>query len=231
MSIFTHIEASLSGLRDEKYALSQKKTIPEVEASRFLGVRTPDLRRLAKELRKREDTGDFLSALPHGSFEENQLHAFMIADEKDFSKCLELTEAFLPYIDNWATCDQFSPKVFAKHREELLPCIRRWIASDRTYTVRFGICMLMKHFLGDSFKKEYADMAAELRSGEYYINMVRAWYFATALASNYADVLPYIEEKRLDVWTHNKTIQKAVESFRITGEQKQYLRTLRIKGE
>lgn len=231
MSIFTHIEASLSGLRDEKYALSQKMIIPEPEASRFLGVRTPALRSLAKELRKREDTGDFLSALPHGSFEENQLHAFMIADEKDFSKCLAQTEAFLPYIDNWATCDQFSPKVFAKHRDELLPCIRRWIASDRTYTVRFGVCMLMKHFLGEHFRREYADMAAELRSGEYYINMVRAWYFATALASNYADVLPYIEEKRLDVWTHNKTIQKAVESFRITAEQKQYLRTLRIKGE
>ncbi|MBR3666642.1 MAG: DNA alkylation repair protein [Ruminococcus sp.] len=231
MSIFTHIGEALGSLGDEKYALSQRKIISELGADRFLGVRTPALRSLAKELRKREDTGDFLSALPHESFEENQLHAFIIADEKDFSRCLALTESFLPYIDNWATCDQFSPKVFAKHREELLPCIRRWTASDRTYTVRFGICMLMKHFLGEHFRREYADMAANIRSEEYYINMARAWYFATALASNYAEILPYIEEKCLDVWTHNKTIQKAVESFRITAEQKQYLRTLKIKGE
>ncbi len=230
MSIFTDIEAALMELRDEKYASFQKNLTPELEKEHFIGVRTPALRKLAKELRKRSDTEEFLASLPHGSFEEDQIHSFIISDEKDFGKCLAQTEAFLPYINNWATCDQFSPKVFAKHREELLPHIRRWIASGRTYTVRFAAGMLMKHFLGDSFLTEYADMVAEIHSDEYYINMMRAWYFATALATNYDDVLTYIEYKRLDVWTHNKTIQKAAESFRITKEHKQHLNTLKIKG-
>lgn len=230
MSIFTDIESSLAGARDDKYASFQQKLIPELGKEHFSGVRTPELRKLARELRKRQDTADFLSALPHGSFDEDQLHAFIVSEEKDFQKCIAQTEAFLPYINNWATCDQFSPKVFAKHREELLPYIRSWIGSDHTYTVRFAVGMLMKHFLGDNFKQEYADMVAELRSDEYYVKMMTAWYFATALAVNYDDVLPYIEQKRLDVWTHNKTIQKAAESFRVTDGHKQYLRTLKIKG-
>ncbi|SEK27051.1 DNA alkylation repair enzyme [Ruminococcus sp. YRD2003] len=149
---------------------------------------------------------------------------------RDFDECIRLTDDFLPYIDNWATCDQLSPNVFAKHSDKLLPYIDKWLASELTYTVRFAVCSLMRYFLGDSFRSEYADRVAAVSSDEYYINMMRAWYFATALAKNYNEVLPYIVQKKLDVWTHNKTIQKAVESFRITDEQKQFLRTLKVKG-
>lgn len=227
MSIFTDIEAELLALRDEKFAELEHKTAPTLEKEHFIGVRTPDLRKLAKELRKREDIGGFLGSLPHRWFEEDQLHAFIVSEEKDFQRCMAMTETFLPHIDNWATCDQFSPKVFAKHRDELMPYIDRWLGSEHTYTVRFAVGALMRHFLGDNFRSEYADRVAAISSDEYYINMMRAWYFAEALVKNYEDVLPYIEQRRLDKWTHNKTIQKAAESFRITDEQKQYLRTLR----
>ena len=228
MSIFTDIEAGFRRLRDEEYAAFQQKLTPDHEAEHFIGVRTPELKKLAKELRKRPDCGEFLSALPHRWFEEDQLHAFIISEEKDFPRCMGLTEAFLPYIDNWATCDQFNPKVFAKHRDELLPYADRWLASEHTYTVRFAIGMLMRYFLGEYFRTEYADRVAAVSSEEYYVNMMRAWYFATALAKNYCEVLPYIEQKRLDRWTHNKTIQKAAESFRVTDFQKQYLRSLKV---
>ena len=228
MSVSDHIKAALTQLRDEKFALFTQKTIPNLGEERFYGVRTPDLRKLAKELRRRDDIGGFLAELPHSSFEEDQLHSFIISEEKDFGRCVELTEAFLPYIDNWATCDQLSPKVFAKHQEELLPLAEKWLASGRTYTVRFGIGVLMRYFLGEHFRTGYADKVAAISSEEYYINMMRAWYFATALAKNYDEVLPFIENKRLDRWTHNKTIQKAAESFRVTDEHKQYLRSLKI---
>ena len=230
MSIFTDIESALTEAKDEKFALLTQKTIPTLNKESFIGVRTPDLRKLAKKLAKRDDTGDFLAALPHRFFEEYQLHSFIISEVRDFDECIRLTDAFLPYIDNWATCDQLSPKVFAKHSDKLLPYIDKWLASELTYTVRFAVCSLMRYFLGDSFRSEYADRVAAVSSDEYYINMMRAWYFATALAKNYDETVPYIEDKRLDVWTHNKTIQKAVESFRITDEQKQYLRTMKIKG-
>ena len=230
MSIFTDIESALTEAKDEKFALLTQKTIPTLNKESFIGVRTPDLRKLAKKLAKRDDTGDFLAALPHCFFEEYQLHSFIISEVRDFDECIRLTDAFLPYIDNWATCDQLSPKVFAKHSDKLLPYIDKWLASELTYTVRFAVCSLMRYFLGDSFRSEYADRVAAVSSDEYYINMMRAWYFATALAKNYDEIVPYIEDKRLDVWTHNKTIQKAVESFRITDEQKQYLRTMKIKG-
>ena len=230
MSIFTDIESALTEAKDEKIALLTQKTIPTLNKESFIGVRTPDLRKLAKKLAKRDDTGDFLAALPHRFFEEYQLHSFIISEVRDFDECIRLTDAFLPYIDNWATCDQLSPKVFAKHSDKLLPYIDKWLASELTYTVRFAVCSLMRYFLGDSFRSEYADRVAAVSSDEYYINMMRAWYFATALAKNYDEIVPYIEDKRLDVWTHNKTIQKAVESFRITDEQKQYLRTMKIKG-
>ena len=230
MSIFTDIESALTEAKDEKFALLTQKTIPTLNKESFIGVRTPDLRKLAKKLAKRDDTGDFLAALPHRFFEEYQLHSFIISEVRDFDECIRLTDAFLPYIDNWATCDQLSPKVFAKHSDKLLPYIDKWLASELTYTVRFAVCSLMRYFLGDSFRSEYADRVAAVSSDEYYINMMRAWYFATALAKNYDEIVPYIEDKRLDVWTHNKTIQKAVESFRITDEQKQYLRTMKIKG-
>ena len=222
------ITAELFRLRDVEYAAMQTRIIPTVEAERIIGVRTPELRAFAKELFKDGDKGAFLVDLPHRYFDENQLHAFVISLEKDFEKCIAEVEAFLPFIDNWATCDQLSPKTFKKEPEKLLPHIRVWIRSDRTYTVRFAIGMLMQHFLDDRFSLEYADMTASVRSEEYYVNMMIAWYFATALAKQYDAVLPYLEEKRLDSWTHNKAIQKSVESNRITDEQKRYLRSLKV---
>jgi 3-methyladenine DNA glycosylase AlkD len=186
------------------------------------------LRKYAGQLLKREDAGEFLRDLPHRYFDENQLHAFMISGIKDYGTCLEQVESFLPYVDNWATCDQLSPRVFKRHRQELLGEIRRWIASDRTYTVRFGLGMLMSHFLDEDFDPAFLDLAAGVRSEEYYIRMMAAWYFATALAKQYDAALPYIEDRRLEPWTHNRTIQKAVESFRVSPEQKDYLRSLRI---
>ena len=202
-----------------------------MDAQKEIGVRTPELRKLAKELAKREDIREFLNDLPHQYFDENQLHAFILSGEKDFEKCMEDLERFLPYVDNWATCDQTSPKVFRKHRKELLDAIRRWIESDHPYTVRFAIKMLMEHFLDEDFDPAYPEMVAEVRSEEYYIRMMIAWYFAPALAKQYEAVLPYLEQKKLDVWTHNKTIQKAVESYRITEEQKIYLKSLKRKNE
>ncbi len=223
------IRAELYTLRDEKYRDFQRKLIPTVRPETVIGVRTPALRAYAKELLKRPDIGEFLSALPHESFDENQLHAFLLSEIKDFDRCAAGVERFLPFVDNWATCDQLSPKVFGKHHAELLPLVKAWIASGETYTVRFGIGMLMAHFLDADFDPRYPEWVAALRSEEYYVNMMRAWYFATALAKQYGAVLPYLEQRRLDLWTHNKTIQKAVESFRIADEQKAYLRTLRIK--
>ena len=228
MGILDDIETALSGLRDEKYADFQQKLTPTHGREHFIGVRTPELKKLAKEIGKRSDAGEFLSTLPHRYFEEDQLHSFIISGEKDFEKCVALTEAFLPYVDNWATCDQLSPKVFAKHRDELLMLTDKWLVSGHTYTVRFAIGILMRYFLGESFRTVYAEKVAEISSDEYYINMMRAWYFATALAKNYDEVLPFIEDRRLDRWTHNRTIQKAAESFRVTDVHKQYLRGLKL---
>ena len=214
-------------LQDKDYALLQAKIIPNIASEKIIGVRTPALRTFAKTLYKDSDIEDFLSGVPHQYFDEDQLHAFVISLEKDFDRCIKRVDAFLPYIDNWATCDQLSPKVFKKNPEKLLPFIQTWIKSDKTYTVRFAIGMLMQHFLDENFDTKYVDMVAEIRSKEYYINMMIAWYFATALAKQYESVLPYIEEKRLDSWTHNKTIQKSVESYRITDEQKKYLKSMK----
>ena len=221
------IEKELFGMQDKEYALLQQKIIPTADPGSVIGVRTPALRAFAKVLYKDEGCAKFLTSLPHKYFDENQLHAFVISLEKDFDKCVKEVEAFLPYVDNWATCDQMSPKAFKKQPERLLPYIKKWIRSDETYTVRFAIGMLMEHFLGDNFLPEYADMVAEVKSEEYYINMMRAWYFATALAKQYDAIIPYVENKALDDWTHNKTIQKSIESYRITDEQKQYLRSLK----
>lgn len=223
------IRAELCRLRDGKYRDFQAKLIPTISPDTMIGVRTPALRAYAKQLLKRPDVEDFLNALPHESFDENQLHAFILSEMKDFDRCADEVERFLPFVDNWATCDQLSPKVFGKHHAELLPLVREWIDSGETYTVRFGIGMLMAHFLDADFDPGYPEWAAALRSEEYYVNMMRAWYFATALAKQYDSALPYLEQHRLDTWTHNKTIQKAVESYRISDEQKAYLRTLRIK--
>ncbi len=191
-------------------------------------MRTPELRKYAKELSKRDDINTFLDKLPHDYFDENQLHAFIISGIKDYDTCMNEVERFLPYVNNWATCDQLSPKVFSKHRKELLEHIKKWIESDKTYTVRFAVGMLMQHFLDEDFDMRYPDMVSKIRSDEYYINMMIAWYFATALAKQYDSILPFIEDGRLDVWTHNKTIQKAVESYRITDEQKAYLKSLKV---
>lgn len=225
------IQKNLFDLQDLKYRYMQIKIIPSVEADSVIGVRTPELRKMAKQLVKNEGIQTFLDDLPHRYFDENQLHAFIISEIKDYEKCLEELERFLPHVDNWATCDQMSPKVFKKHRHELLEHIYRWIDSDRTYTVRFAIGMLMEHFLDEDFDIKYAETVAKVRSDEYYVNMMTAWYFATALAKQYETIIPFIEEKRLDDWTHNKAIQKSVESYRITDEQKTYLKSLKVKSK
>ncbi|WP_044973425.1 DNA alkylation repair protein [Ruminococcus sp. HUN007] len=221
------ITENLFKMQDIKYREFQSKLIPPKTADDMIGVRTPELRKYAKELLKREDVGEFLAGLPHRYFDENQLHAFIISGMKDYDKCMEELCRFLPYVDNWATCDQMSPKVFKKHRPELFRQIKKWIKSKDTFTVRFAVGMLMEHFLDEDFDTGYPEMVSEIRSDEYYINMMIAWYFATALAKQYDSVLPYIEEKKLDKWTHNKAIQKSVESLRITPEQKAYLKALK----
>ena len=223
------IVKELFRMQDKDYALLQAKILPTVAADRIIGVRTPALRTFAKSLYKDKDKDAFLSCVPHQYFDEDQLHAFVISLEKDFDKCIAEVGAFLPFIDNWATCDQLSPKAFKKEPEKLLPYIHTWIKSEKTYTVRFAIGMLMQHFLDDRFDTKYADMVAEVRSEEYYVNMMIAWYFATALAKQYDAVLPYLQGKRLADWVHNKAIQKSVESYRITPEQKEYLKTLKVK--
>lgn len=223
------IRERLFELQDEKYRDFQQGLIPSVERKEFIGIRTPALRKLAKELYKAGDLDEFFKDLPHKYFDENQLHAFAISEIKDFDECMKALEEFLPFVDNWATSDQMSPKVFKKNKEELFSHIKKWLGSDHTYTVRFGIGMLMQHFLDEDFDLSYPEMVAEIRSDEYYINMMIAWYFATALAKQYERILPFIEEKRLSPWTHNKAIQKSVESYRITDEQKTYLRRLKVK--
>ena len=225
------IRNELFDMQDLKYRELQTGIIPSRDPQTLIGVRTPALRSFAKQLAKREDLSDFLNDLPHLYFDEDQLHAFIISEIKDYDTCMAELEKFLPHVDNWATCDQMSPKVFKKHKEELLVKIREWIASDKPYTVRFGIGMLMQHFLDEDFDPVFPELAAGIRSEEYYVKMMIAWYFATALAKQYDAVLPYIENQRLDAWTHNKAIQKAIESYRITPEQKEYLRTLKIRRD
>lgn len=224
------IRIELSNLQDLKYRDLQITTIPSVASGRITGVRTPQLRALAKELSKREDISLFLEDLPHKLFEEDQLHAFILSGMKNAEECIRLVDKFLPYVDNWATCDQMSPKVFKKNKKLLLEYVNTWIKSDKTYVKRFAIGMLMEHFLDEDFKPSYLSKVAKIRSDEYYVNMMTAWYFATALAKQYDRTLPFIEEQKLDKWTHNKSIQKAVESYRITPEQKEYLKTLRRKA-
>ena len=223
----------LNVLRDEEYAAFSAKLIPGADLSHFIGVRTPALRNLAKDLAGTPEAEAFLSALPHTYFEEDQLHAFLVAREKDYSACMEKVCAFLPYVDNWATCDQLNPAILGKpkNRSALLAQIRVWLRSKKVYEVRFGIRMLMCHFLDDGFDPKYLQMVAKVRSEEYYINMMIAWYFATALAKQYEAALPLIEGKTLPPWVHNKAIQKAIESYRVSDEQKSYLRTLKVPGK
>ncbi|MBP5384665.1 MAG: DNA alkylation repair protein [Lachnospiraceae bacterium] len=222
------IRAELFKLQDKKYRDFQAKLIPGKSADDMIGVRTPALRKYAKDLGGRDDITDCLQELPHRYFDEDQLHAFIVSSRKDYEQCMAETCSFLPYVDNWATCDQMSPKIFKKHKTELLEKIRVWIRDKKTYTIRFAIGMLMEHFLDADFDPAYPEMVSKVRSEEYYVNMMIAWYFATALAKQYDAVLPYLIEQKLDAWTHNKTIQKAVESYRITPEQKTYLKTLKV---
>ena len=224
----TQIREELFALQDEKYRDFTKNLTPGLEADSFIGVRTPALKKLAKEYAKAEGIEEFLGDLPHKYFEENQLHAFLISEIKDYETCIREINRFLPYVNNWATCDQMSPKVFAKHKKELLGEVKIWIKSKETYTVRYAIGTLMRHYLDDDYDEKYPKMVAAVKSEEYYINMMIAWYFATALAKQYESILPYIENQKLSKWTHNKTIQKAIESYRITPEQKEYLRSLKV---
>ena len=225
------IREELKLLQDTKYRDLQVRTIPTVKPETIIGVRTPELRKMAKQWGSAEDIGTFLDDLPHAFFEENQLHAFIVSGMKDYGECVRALNRFLPYVDNWATCDQMSPRVFRKHRTELPEEIGKWTGSAEPYTVRFGVGMLMEHYLDEDFDMKYPEAVASLRSEEYYVNMMIAWYFATALAKQYEAVLPYIEQRRLDRWVHNKAIQKAAESFRITPEQKEYLKTLKIRKQ
>ena len=228
MELVQEIKVRLFQLQDLSYKKFQAPLIPSVDQESIIGVRTPLLRKLAKELSGKRDINDFLHHLPHQYFEENQLHAFIVASIKDFETCLNELEHFLPYVDNWATTDQMSPLVFKKNKDKLISPIKTWIASKRTYSIRFGIGMLMKHFLDEDFNPHYLQLVANIKSDEYYVNMMRAWYFATALAKQNESTLPYLNDNQLDEWTHNQTIQKAIESRRITKEQKVYLRTLKI---
>jgi len=214
-------------LQDSAYADFQSKLTPGIERELFIGVRVPLVRKLAKEIVKDTDTAAFMSKLPHKYYDEDMLHGLLVSEIKDYDVCIKAVDRFLPYVNNWAVCDIMSPKIFAKNKEKLICKIKEWTKSDKTYTIRFGVEMLMSHFLDKDFKAEYLETPAKIRSEEYYVKMMQAWFFATALAKQWDDTVPYLQKQRLDVWTHNKTIQKAKESNRITKEQKEYLNTLK----
>ena len=223
------VQKKLFEMQDMGYRDFHSKLVPTMEKDKFIGIRMPVLRKFAKEFGKTEESEMFLKVLPHQYYEENNLHGLLIEQIRDYDKCLEELERFLPFIDNWATCDMLTLKIVKKHKDVFIREVYRWLESDKPYTIRFGISMLMRHYLDEDFRMKYPEKVAAVRSEEYYVNMMRAWYFATALAKQYEQILPFLEEKRMDIWTHNKTIQKAIESYRITPEQKSYLRTLRIR--
>ena len=223
------IQERLFALQDGDYGDFHSSLLPGFPREYFIGIRVPVLRKFVKEYKKEEEAREFLTQLPHTYYEESMVHAFLIAEIKDYDTCIKAVEAFLPYINNWAVCDGLSPKVFKDHKPELLEKIKQWIPSDHSYTCRFGMGMLMRWFLDEDFRPEYLEMPVAVRSEEYYVNMMTDWFFATALAKQWDATIPYLEKQVLDPWTHNKTIQKARESFRITPEQKEYLKTLKIK--
>ena len=224
----TEIQQRLFALQDAGYRDFQAALMPTVDKALVIGVRMPALRALAKELKGTALAADFMAALPHKYYEENNLHAALIGHIRDFDACMAELERFLPYVDNWATCDMMNPKALAKDKAALLERIRLWLQSSHTYTVRFGMEMLMNHFLEEDFREEYLALVASVRSEEYYVRMMQAWYFATALAKQYEAAVTYLEQRKLGVWVHNKTIQKARESYRISDEQKEYLKSLKI---
>lgn len=223
-----NIRDELFKLQDKEYRDFQSKLIPNINKENIIGVRTPLLRQLSKKIIKENNYSDFLNDLPHKYFDENQIHAFIISEIKDYDECLFEFNKFLPYIDNWATCDQSSPKIFLKNSDKLINEIKRWIKSKDTYTIRFGIGMLMRIYLDDNFKPEYLKMVSNIKSDEYYVNMMIAWFFATALAKQYDSTIEYIKNYKLDKWVHNKIIQKSIESYRISKEKKEYLKKYKI---
>ena len=227
METFT---SELLELKDEKYRIFTQKLIPNIPLENVIGVRIPALRTLVKKLHKEknEECSVFLSELPHKYLDENMLHSFLICQLKDFNEVIILTEKFLPYVDNWAVCDSFAPKVFSKHLDILLPKIKKWISSSHTYTVRYAIGLLLQYYLDDAFKEEYLKLVANIKSDEYYINMMIAWFFAESLAKQKDTTLPFLQNKILEKWTHNKAIQKAIESRRIDADFKLYLRSLKV---
>lgn len=223
------LQKQLFEMQDLAYRDFHAKLMPTIDKEKIIGIRTPMLRKFAKEFAKSDACEQFLKDLPHQYYEEDNLHGFLLEMGKDYDSLVEKLDAFLPYVDNWATCDMMRPKVFKKHLPELIKKVEEWLASEHVYTIRYGIGMLLSFYLDDEFEPEYLEWVAKIRSEEYYINMMIAWYFATALAKQYEVTLPYIENQKLDVWTHNKAIQKAIESYRVTEEQKNYLRTLKVK--
>ena len=225
------IQKELFSRQDKEYMKFLSKLTPNVSEDTIIGVRIPEIRKLAKKLVKNNEYEDFLKELPHKYYDENLLHGAIISENKDFENCIELLDNFLPFIDNWAVCDTISPKIFKKHKKELIEKIKEWSQSDKTYTCRFGVEMLMTHFLDEDFKKEYLEIVANIHSEEYYVKMVVAWFFATALAKQWDYAVIYLENNKLDVWVHNKTIQKARESLRILEDKKGYLKGLKRKKE
>ena len=221
------LEKKLFEMQDLKYRDFHSRLLPGIYKETIIGIRTPMLRKFTKEYAKTPEADLFMQELPHRYYEENNMHMMIASWIKDYEKCLAEVKRFLPYVNNWATCDLPAPKIFVKHKDELLPEIRSWIASDETYTIRYGIGMLMTFYLDEDFRPEYLKMAADVESEEYYVNMMIAWYLATALAKQWDATIPYLEERKLSEWVHRKTIQKAIESYRITPEQKVYLKTLR----
>lgn len=221
------LQERLFELQDLEYREFHSRLMPEIPKEKVIGIRVPVLRSFAKQLAGTEEAESFIQELPHTYYEENNLHMLLIISIRDYNRCLYELQRFLPYIDNWATCDFPAPKCFARHKQELLSEIRTWIASGETYTIRYGIGMLMRLYLDEDFLPEYLEIVTGVSSGEYYVNMMLAWYLATALAKQWEAAIPYLEERRLSDWVHRKTIQKAVESRRITEEQKAYLRSLR----
>lgn len=221
-----NIIKQLQSLQDLKYRDFQAKLIPNIDKSTIIGVRMPDLRKLAKKIDENE-AKIFMQDLPHTYYEENMLHSILISNMKDYDKCIKYLEEFLPFVDNWAVSDCISPNVFKKNTDQLIAHIKLWSQSTHTYTVRVAICLLMKYFLDEEFNVKYLQIATRIKSEEYYVNMMIAWFFATALAKQWDDVIFVLEDNLLESWTHNKTIQKARESFRITPEQKQYLKSLK----
>ncbi len=214
---------------DKKYADFGAKLIPNLPRESFIGIRSPEYKNIVKRIKDDPVIPEFLASLPHTYHEENCLHVALINKMKDFDQCLAELEKFMPYINNWAVNDGLNPACFKKHRPELIAYVQKWISSEATYTRRCGMKILMANYLDQDFKPQYLDLPADLRSTEYYVNMMTAWLFAEALVKQWDSAIKFIEGHRLDAWTHNKAIQKACESFRVSDEKKEYLRSLKIR--